>query len=230
MSQQPVTNLQNYKDNFCNEIIYSGNHRSNETRITFNGHGNRLIVEPDATLGKIFVDFLGDNAEIVIGGGSNARCVIRVGSSSKVIIGRRLTTTEAVYMTAFEGSSIEIGRDCMLAGGVQIRADDAHPIFDIETGARANMSRPIHIGDHVWLGEGCVILGGSEIGAGSIVGTRSVVKCKAPNNCVLAGVPARVIRKNVAWERPHLGSESQFLPDGSLKEINKQYWAFSKDE
>lgn len=230
MSPITITTLQNYKDESGNEISYSGKHATKEMKVTFSGRGNRLVVEHDATLGKIAVDFLGDNAEIVIGGGSSARYVIRVGSSSKVVIGRRLTTTDAVYMTAFEGSSIQIGRDCMLAGGVQIRADDAHPIFDVATGARVNLSKPVVIGDHVWLGEGCVVMGGSKIGTGSIVGMRSVVKCKAPNNCVLAGVPARVVRKNVAWERLHLCHESYFLPDGSLKEPNKEFWDYSADE
>lgn len=147
-----ITTLRDFKDEFGDEICYSGNHETKDVKVTFNGRGNRLTIENDATLGKILIDFLRDNAEIMIGGGSSPRCVIRVGSSPKAVIGRRFTTTDAVYMTAFERSSILIGRDCMLAGGVQIRADDAHPIFDVETGARINLSKPVVIGDHVWLG------------------------------------------------------------------------------
>jgi acetyltransferase-like isoleucine patch superfamily enzyme len=88
---------------------------------------------------------------------------------------------------------------------------------------------PIVIGDHVWLGEGCVILGQSEVGAGSIVGMRSVVKGKMPNNCVVAGVPARIVRRNVAWERPHLSRESLFNPDGTLKEADKEHWRYTEE-
>jgi acetyltransferase-like isoleucine patch superfamily enzyme len=222
-----LTKLQNYSDEFGNEISYSGNHSTKEVKITFSGGGNKLFIESDATLAKLFIDFKGQNAEIFIGGATSARLAIRLGSNSKITIGRGLSTTDAVYMTAFEASSITLGRDCMFAGGVQIRADDAHPIFDIETSVRINFSKPIMVGDHVWLGEGSVILNGSEIGSGSVVGMRSVVKCKAPNNCVLAGVPARVLRENIAWERPHLSCESLFLPDGRLKDAIKEFWNHS---
>ncbi|TCF96629.1 hypothetical protein BZM26_36490 [Paraburkholderia strydomiana] len=222
-----ITALKNYKDDLGNEIIYSGPDVTTEVDIRFAGGGNRLFVDPDARLEKIVVEFRGQDAEISIAA-CNARCAILVGSNSKISIGKGLSTTGAVYMTAFEGSSIHIGQDCMFAGNVQIRADDAHPIFDVETGKRCNVAMPIVIGNHVWLGEGCVVLGQAEIGAGSVVGMRSVVKGKTPNNCVLAGVPARVIRRNAAWERPHLSRETLFNSDGTLKSVSKEYWRYSE--
>jgi len=223
MNPVKITTLQNYTDEFGNEIVYAGAHHTPEVDIVFSGGGNRLIVDSAAKLQKIVIEFKGHGAEIALGA-SNARLAMLIGSKSKVSIGNGLSTTSAVYMTAFDGSSIEIGRDCMFAGQVQIRADDAHPIFDIETGERCNRARPIVIGDHVWLGEGCAILNGTEIGAGSVVGMRSVVKGRFPNNCVIAGVPAKVARRNVAWERPHLSREWLFHPDGTLKEVDKKYW------
>jgi acetyltransferase-like isoleucine patch superfamily enzyme len=228
MNPTRITALKNYKDDRGNEIVYSGSHVTREVDIQFNGRGNRIVVESDARLEKIVVEFRGRDAEITIAA-CNARCAILVGSDSRISIGRGLSTTGAVYMTAFERSSIHIGSDCMFAGNVQIRADDAHPIFDVETGKRCNIAMPIVIGDHVWLGEGCVILGQSEVGAGSIVGMRSVVKGKMPNNCVVAGVPARIVRRNVAWERPHLSRESLFNPDGTLKEADKEHWRYTEE-
>ena len=46
-----------------------------------------------------------------------------------------------------------------------------------------------------------ILLYGTEISDGSIVGARSLVKANIPNNCIAAGAPARVIRKDVAWSR-----------------------------
>ena len=53
----------------------------------------------------------------------------------------------------------------------------------------------------MWVAYGATIWGGTKIGSGSIVGAFSVVKKHFPNNCVIAGVPAKVIRKDVFWER-----------------------------
>lgn len=83
----------------------------------------------------------------------------------------------------------------------KIRTDDAHPIYDVRTGKRLNVSKDITIGDRVWVAYGATIFGGTQIGSGSIVGAYSVVKKRFPNNCVIAGIPAKVVRKDVFWER-----------------------------
>ena len=54
--------------------------------------------------------------------------------------------------------------------------------------------RPIVIGANVWIGHDCVVLPGVEIGAGSIIGARSVVFESVPELTIAAGNPARVIR------------------------------------
>ncbi len=56
-------------------------------------------------------------------------------------------------------------------------------------------ARPIRIGRNVWIGFDCCVLPGATIGEGSIVGARSVVAGDVPPFTVVAGNPARVIRK-----------------------------------
>lgn len=51
------------------------------------------------------------------------------------------------------------------------------------------------IGDHVFLGLGSKILGGITIGSNVIVAPNAVVTKDVPNNCVVAGVPAKIIKK-----------------------------------
>lgn len=54
--------------------------------------------------------------------------------------------------------------------------------------------RAVSIGDGSWLGHGTVVLPGSRIGAHVVVGANSVVTGDIPDNCVAAGVPARVLK------------------------------------
>lgn len=54
---------------------------------------------------------------------------------------------------------------------------------------------PIHLGDRVWIGSNATVLPGVSIGTNSIVGAGSVVTKDVPENCIVAGVPARLIRR-----------------------------------
>jgi acetyltransferase-like isoleucine patch superfamily enzyme len=60
---------------------------------------------------------------------------------------------------------------------------------------RGATAKPIRIGRNVWIGFDCVVLPGVTIGDGSIVGARSVVAQNVPPFTLVAGNPAREIRK-----------------------------------
>lgn len=60
--------------------------------------------------------------------------------------------------------------------------------------------RPVTIEDNVWIGFDCCILPGVRIGAGSVIGARSVVDSDIPPNSLAAGNPAKVIRSLVGRE------------------------------
>lgn len=70
-----------------------------------------------------------------------------------------------------------------------------------------NVLYKIELGEHVWVGRRGLILGGMKstvIGDGSIVGAQSVVKGKFPNNVILAGTSAKIIKKDIAWSRKNM--------------------------
>ena len=52
------------------------------------------------------------------------------------------------------------------------------------------------LGDRVQVGVGARVLGGITIGDGAIIGANAVVVKDVPPNCVVAGVPARIIRRD----------------------------------
>lgn len=55
-------------------------------------------------------------------------------------------------------------------------------------------SKPVDIGNNVWIGEGVCIMPGVTIGDNVIIGANAVVTHSFPNNVVIAGVPARIIK------------------------------------
>lgn len=90
-------------------------------------------------------------------------------------------------------NNISIGSGCAIAPGVVIRDCDSHVIEGSPT------SKPISIGQHVWIGTNAHILKGVTIGDGSVIGAGSVVTKDVPAACVAVGNPARVVKTNIKW-------------------------------
>lgn len=137
---------------------------------------------------------------------TDARLVgmVKIGQGCTLEIGKNLTVTGDMRLHLSEETSLTIGDDCMFGVGVSIYTHDYHPIFDLETGDRINLSESVHIGSHVWIGNHATLLKGVRVGAGSVVGAHSIVSDSAPLRCIVAGNPARVVRRGIAWSRASL--------------------------
>ena len=59
-----------------------------------------------------------------------------------------------------------------------------------------DIKQPVHIGDDVWIGGGAIILPGVTVGNNAIVGAGSVVTKDIPNDVIVAGNPAKIIKEN----------------------------------
>ena len=92
---------------------------------------------------------------------------------------------------------VEIGSNVMLGPGVIIMDCSGHAL--VNRGFPGELERltmaPVVIEDNVWIGAGAVILKGVRIGKNSVVGINSVVHASVPENTVVAGNPAVVIKK-----------------------------------
>ena len=95
------------------------------------------------------------------------------------------------------GDVVEIGFDFTCGRDVVIRSFDGHKI--LRDGY--NISEPIKIGNHVWVGQGATILKGVTIGDGAIIASGAIVTKNVPAHSIVAGVPAKVVNENVKWER-----------------------------
>lgn len=100
-------------------------------------------------------------------------------------------------------SSITIGYGVVISERVVIRDSDNHAITSTENGELKSGEKPeaapIVIQNHVWLGMNVVVLKGVTIGEGAIVAAGSVVTKDVPSHCLVAGVPAKVVKTNVTW-------------------------------
>lgn len=81
----------------------------------------------------------------------------------------------------------------MLGPGVHIYTP-CHPLQKELRAAGREYAKPVTIGNDVWIGGRAIICPGVTIGNGVVIGAGSVVTRDVPDNCVVAGNPARIIR------------------------------------
>lgn len=130
-----------------NKVNTKGNIRGKQLKVTIIGNDNLVEIGDDCW-------FHGLNNRIYITGNGN-----------RVTIGRRTTFDQDVLIVACEGTSVDLGEDCMFAAHVTLRTSDQHPIYDCEDN-RINPASDIVIGSHVWLGAKTLVMKGVQIGEG----------------------------------------------------------------
>lgn len=128
---------------------------------------------------------------------------------SSIHINEACTFGTNLHIHANSGKKVVIGRDCMFSFGIHLQSGDGHSIFDVKTGQNINsmpyksisVKDQIVLGEHVWVSANSFILNGTNIGNGSIIGGNSTVKGVFPNNCVIAGNPSKLVKRDISWSR-----------------------------
>lgn len=168
---------------------------------------------------KLFIDkklYLGGQ---YIGDMSKAKASIRMYQNSVIHIkGRvklgpgvgvvvspnaRLTIGDNTYITAssvvYCANEVEIGSDCAISWDTTIMDTDLHHLY-YSDGRENEVTKPVKIGDRVWIGCNTTILKGVTIGDNAVIGANTLVNRDIPANCLAAGNPMRIIREGVDWK------------------------------
>lgn len=143
---------------------------------------------------------IGDNTYLFSSFSSNMlglyqRCIIVARYGGRIEIGEHCGISGS---TIYAYDSIKIGNYTRVGANCKIIDNDFHPIeLDYRhKGLNEQYSKrsPIVIGDDCFIGMNSIILKGTTLGDNVIVGAGSVVHGVFPNNCIIAGNPAKIVR------------------------------------
>ena len=154
-----------------------------EKRVKKSKLESRLLVEKDASLiteGNVTVQY-GADIEVFSGG-------------TLIFKGGNATNLNTTIICA---DNIIIGKNVMIGRNVTIRDNNGNHYLNR---AGYKNTRPVIIGDKVWLCEGCTIMPGVKIGDGAIIGGGAFVTNNVPANCLVIGNPATIVDENVLWK------------------------------
>ncbi len=166
--------------------------------------------------GRLHTDglaFVGPGVTFEIGRGASVHlgrwcwighgCKIRA-HEGEVRIGAKTVLGQECTISCFQ--HVSIGRECIVADRVML-IDFDHGVVDVERPIREQgiYKRDVRIANNVWIGYGATFLRGVSVGDNVIAGTYAVVTKDVPDNAVVAGVPARVVRmrdtpETLRWE------------------------------
>ncbi len=202
-------NLLVTKQSLNNNIDISIGAILKDVKIVLNGNNNTLKIEEGVLLNDCSIYMSGDENNVYIGKDCKLRgtYLMCIDDKNSIVISDKTTTNGefwgSVYFHTMEGTSISLGSDCMLSGNIIIRTTDGHAIIN-KDGKRLNVPKNIVIGNHVWIGMNNILLKGSNIKDGCIIGAGSVVAKEFYNPySVIVGNPARELDSKEAfdWKR-----------------------------
>lgn len=173
-----------------------------DSEIRFIGKNNILFCEEGVRLKGSVLLFKKDNSVICLGSNKHAyKLNVSVYHDSTIHMGRDSFINHNIHIVAAEQRHCFIGDNCMFSREIWIRNSDAHLVYNVETGKRLNLTKSVYIGDHVWIGQGCLLLKGTQIDSGSIIGAGSTIaNKKIPHNESWGGNPARRISDKIFWD------------------------------
>ena len=144
--------------------------------------------------------------------------------------------------------TVKIGKYCSFAPGIKAMLLSNHrvdwvstypfpTVWGLSISGHPIPSKEIEIGNDVWIGREAIILGGTKIGDGAVIGAYSVVAGEIPPYSIVAGNPAKVIRKRFSdevikklldiawwnWDEEKLVDNVEFICSDDIEKFIKEF-------
>lgn len=198
---EQITNLNEVSSLEENKVLFPEENDQitlDNTKIIFKGKNNIVFIENEVKIKDSNILFEGDNNVIYLSSNFNIYLLnVTCYNESVFYMGENNYTNGKLNAILSERKHIVIGDRGLFAFGIWMRLADPHLIFDANTGERKNVTKSIFLGDHVWVGQGAMVLKGTKMGSGSIVGAMSLVSNKTiPSNTIWGGNPVKQIAKD----------------------------------
>lgn len=189
------------------DIPKEGRKASNITglNIYIKGDNNTIKIADNTKFNCSNISIWANNATVIIGKNSNFTGLninICNGNNQKITLGDNIRTGGVIVNLNETNAQLTVKDNCLFSGSISIWPTDGHSIFDKDTKKRINnITRAIEIGEHCWIGEGVKLAKNAKLAPNTVVGIGSVVtKPFNETNTIIAGNPAKVIKKNILWE------------------------------
>ena len=128
------------------------------------------------------------------GGFNTSECYVEARTPQSIVkIGEACIFNNGCSIIA--NKSVAIGRKCLFGTNLRIYDSDFHGLRIADrNNPDAMMTESVSIGDNCWIGDSCIILKGVSLGSGCVVAAGSVVTKSYPDNSIVGGNPARLIK------------------------------------
>lgn len=151
---------------------------------------NSRVYKPMRIIGKGNI-FIGDDCFFL--NGARLETIKHDKGQGVLHIGNNTSFQQSCHVIAAD--NLIIGSDCVFSARVYV-SDCSHPYLpDVDIAKSPLVIKKTEIGNHCFIGIGSCIMPGVHIGNNCVVGANAVVTRDVPDYCMVAGVPARVIKK-----------------------------------
>ncbi len=156
------------------------------------------------TVGVIGMPFSVDDDRTLFAnnGTFNSHGHVRIDKGARVVVdnGATLSIGDGTFINCLTivhaKQSISIGANCAISWRCELLDTNYH---QLDFPGRVEHAGGIVIGNHVWIGAGCRLLPGTNLGDGCVVAAGSTVNGSFDPGTLVGGTPARPLRENVTW-------------------------------